>query len=69
VVVWDDGPGLPGDRPVREGVGLSNTRARLEQIYGPDHRFELQNAPDGGMEARLEIPFERQPREAIRGAA
>jgi len=69
VVVWDDGPGLPGDHPVREGVGISNTRARLEQIYGPDHRFELQNAPDGGMEARLEIPFERRPREAIRGAA
>jgi signal transduction histidine kinase len=39
------------------GVGLSNTRARLECLYGADHRFDVQPAPDGGTIARLVVPF------------
>jgi signal transduction histidine kinase len=58
--VWDNGPGLAAitrpDDGLREGVGLSNTRARLEQLYGPEHRFELENAPGGGLLVTLEIP-------------
>lgn len=65
LTVSDDGPGISG-KPVREGVGLANTRARLEQIYGPDHRFELVNGSDiGGLSVQLEIPFEKQPRFAV----
>ena len=57
--VWDDGPGLPqGNQPMREGVGLANTRARLEQTYGEDHRFELFNADTGGLTVHIEMPFE-----------
>jgi hypothetical protein len=37
-------------------VGIGNTRARLEQLYGTDHRFEIGNLPDGGCEVRIEIP-------------
>src|SRR5262245_35146615 len=39
--VADDGPGLPDPEclPGREGFGLRNTRARLEQLYGPSHQF------------------------------
>ena len=58
--VSDDGPGLGGT--IREGIGLANTRARLEQIYGPDHRFELRNGDAGGVLAHLEIPFEEEAR-------
>jgi sensor histidine kinase YesM len=58
--VRDNGPGLRAiTRPqdgLREGLGLSNTRARLEQLYGGSHRFELENAPDGGLLVTLEIP-------------
>lgn len=64
--VWDDGPGLSEGTVLHEGVGLANTRARLEQIYGPEHRFELRNAEVGGLEVHLEIPFEEQPRAAVR---
>ena len=59
--ITDDGPGLTGSA-IREGIGLANTRARLEQIYGGDYRFELRNATTGGVLAHLEIPYEEQPR-------
>jgi sensor histidine kinase YesM len=58
--VRDNGPGLIAitrpDDGLKEGLGLSNTRARLEQLYGAAHRFELENAPGGGLIVTLEIP-------------
>lgn len=45
-----------GDVRVSTGIGLSNTRARLEKIYGPDYRFEMEPRPDGGMHVRLDLP-------------
>jgi two-component system LytT family sensor kinase len=57
VEVSDNGSGLPKDEPAREGVGLSNTRARLRSLYGQAHGFELREAPGGGLLVRLLIPF------------
>ena len=58
--VRDNGPGLNGVTASREafkeGVGLSNTRARLEQLYGESHSFEMSDAPDGGLLVTLVIP-------------
>jgi hypothetical protein len=55
--VLDDGPGLL--EPLREGVGLSNTRARLAQALGPQARLELcdRPLPDQGCWARIVIPL------------
>jgi two-component system LytT family sensor kinase len=58
--VQDDGVGLPKDRPVEEGVGFSNTRARLQQLYGEAHRFMLADAPGGGLVVRVTIPYRRE---------
>jgi signal transduction histidine kinase len=55
IQIRDDGPGL--DENFREGIGLANTRARLERLYGEAHRFELKNAAAGGLVVRVEIPF------------
>jgi len=54
VRIRDDGPGLPAT--FQEGVGLSNTKARLEQSFGESYRFVLENASEGGVEVVLEIP-------------
>ncbi len=58
LLVSNDGPGLRNGRIPREGVGLSNTRRRLEQMYGPGCRLELANASSGtGVDARVTLPF------------
>ncbi|HEX2217505.1 MAG TPA: histidine kinase, partial [Gemmatimonadales bacterium] len=55
--VCDDGVGLRSSSPVREGVGLAITRARLRQLYGPEQRVELAPAPTGGAVCALSIPL------------
>ncbi len=56
--VCDNGNGLPSNGPApEEGVGLSNTRARLKTMYGDAHGFELRNEPAGGLRVRLKVPF------------
>jgi sensor histidine kinase YesM len=58
VSIQDNGPGL--SRTQRKilpgGLGISNTRERLRQLYGNHHRFEMINAPEGGLIVTLEIP-------------
>ena len=64
IEVKDNGPGLQVDQDgihLRKGLGLANTRARLERLYGADHLLELTNDPDGGLIVILEIPTERNP--------
>ena len=64
VEVSDNGAGLRGDEPAAEGVGLSNTRARLRTLYGEAHGFELCEAPGGGLLVRMMIPFRLRERRA-----
>lgn len=61
--VCDDGRGMPdGQRGIagKRGVGLDNTRARLERLYGTSHRFELNNSPGHGLTVSLAIPFREE---------
>ena len=56
-----DGPGLlesprPGSA-AGAGVGLANTRERLRQLYGDEQRLDLVNAPEGGLEVSVALPF------------
>jgi signal transduction histidine kinase len=60
VTVRDDGPGTDsGSRSGRLGVGLSNTRERLATLYGNRQGLELVDRPEGGCEARVDIPYRR----------
>src|SRR6266704_4671370 len=67
VAISDNGPGISSNAnlPWKQGVGLTNVRTRLQQIYGPDFRFELMNTNGGGLTAVMEIPFEREPNAGI----
>jgi two-component sensor histidine kinase len=62
--VRDNGPGLNGSAS-GGGLGLANTRARLQELYGPSHRFELTNAPPpgGGALAVIDIPYSDHARD------
>jgi signal transduction histidine kinase len=53
----DDGPGMRSDTPRREGIGVANTRARLAQLYGNAHRFEMTNVPEGGLRVTITLPY------------
>jgi LytS/YehU family sensor histidine kinase len=53
--VRDNGAGLATDS--QDGVGLSNTRSRLAQLYGKKHRLEMQNIDSGGLAVTATIPF------------
>ena len=55
--VRDNGNGLADAARPSEGVGVSNTRARLEQLYGTAHRFEFANGEQGGLLVSVVIPF------------
>jgi len=59
LAVRDSGEGLvPDGRAPRDGIGLSNTRARLTELYGPDAAsLEIADVPGGGVRARLLLPF------------
>ena len=53
--VADDGPGLPAGGGV-PGVGLSNTRARLAELYGTAARLDLDDTPGGGLTVTVTLP-------------
>lgn len=55
--VQDNGKGLPSGGELEEGIGLSNSRARLQQLYGVSSHFELQNAPGGGLTVKIMLPW------------
>ena len=71
--VKDNGPGLAAAQDasgrLRGGVGLSNTRSRLEHLYGAAQRFEMADAREGGLQVTLEIPFEKTELSARQEAA
>ena len=74
ITVRDNGPGLDpavgpdgtarltpsgnGTLPSGGGVGLTNTRARLEQLYGAEQRLSLRRvSPEGGTVAEVVLPY------------
>ncbi|HEU5182473.1 MAG TPA: histidine kinase [Candidatus Polarisedimenticolia bacterium] len=61
VRIINDGPVQAiGTLPVKgSGVGLGNTRLRLEQIYGDAFGLDISGRKEGGAELRLEIPLRR----------
>jgi LytS/YehU family sensor histidine kinase len=59
--VKDNGPGMQAgssaDQRLKRGLGFANTRQRLERLYTTGQHFQLSDAPEGGLQVTLEIPY------------
>lgn len=60
IEVFDGGSGPAAG--ARDGIGLSNTRARLRHLYGERARLQLLPAEGGGAVAVVELPLREAPR-------
>lgn len=56
IEILDNGVGVD-TRRVAEGLGLSNTRERLQRLYGAGYRFDLDKPTAGGCRVVLSIPL------------
>src|SRR5690349_4130890 len=58
LAVTDNGRGATGlGRGERHGIGLSNTRLRLDQLYGRNHSLTLERLAERGTRITVEIPL------------
>jgi len=76
LLVSDSGPGFKFEhrtRPSRpangNGIGLANTRQRLDQLYGARHLIEYGPSPSGGASVAIHIPFEPAPLQVLKETA
>ena len=64
LIVRDNGRGLPGanlNSSVRRGIGLANTQARLQGLYGQDQSFSFGKAEPQGCRVDIHLPFHLEP--------
>jgi len=59
--VVDNGPGagMSALTDAGTGIGIANTRRRLQLLHPGQHLFECGDRPAGGFEARIELPATR----------
>jgi LytS/YehU family sensor histidine kinase len=57
--IRDDGPSTESSQPgiITEGIGLGNTRLRLERLYGAAQSLTLAPIAGGGMMVELVLPY------------
>lgn len=67
--VSDDGPGLIALVEDTPGVGLTNTRKRLQQLYGDRFALDMRNGEQGGVVVTISLPFHTEPLEQAITAA
>jgi two-component system, LytTR family, sensor kinase len=62
ITVSDNGAGLPSNWQLKtsSGIGLANTAARLQQLYGDNHRFDIHNRDERGVEVEIVMPLRRR---------
>jgi two-component system, LytTR family, sensor kinase len=62
IEIRDSGDGVSSDRlaALNRGIGLGNTRARLEHLYPSGHQFTFANV-EGGFSVLVDIPCEIGP--------
>ena len=58
--VKDNGSGFKngGEQAFQQGLGISNTRARLEKLYGSSFHFDISNGATEGAVVRVSFPYQ-----------
>src|SRR6266851_5783132 len=60
--VYNDGPRLPVDwDKTGSGIGISNVRTRLQELYGDGFDLNMRNQGPGGVEVSFSVPFVAAP--------
>ncbi len=57
ITVENDGPVTNGNSNGAGGVGVANTRERLNQMYGGDQEMDFRLLPEGGAKLVISIPY------------
>lgn len=64
ITLLDTGPGIsdePQEHKYNEnssGVGLENTKNRLNQLYANDHKIKINNRTEGGLSIIIDVPYQ-----------
>ncbi len=65
LTVRDNGPGLAASaarpNPKGHGIGVGNTRRRLQQLYGQRQELVMRDAEGGGTEVVVRLPLRARP--------
>lgn len=59
LTIEDNGPGIIAGKNAssESGIGLSNTMARLQHLYGTRQRLDIANRAEGGLRLIIEVPW------------
>ncbi|PWU16825.1 MAG: hypothetical protein C5B50_12435 [Verrucomicrobia bacterium] len=57
LVVRDNGAGPQKPSKPRGGIGLANTRARLQELYGDEASLILTTPSEGGFKVEIKLPY------------
>jgi len=57
LTIIDDGVGMKEGDGADAGIGLQNTKSRLQQLYPNAFDFQILNRPAGGVEVRVILPY------------
>ena len=64
LIVRDNGKGISAEEcggAQRHGIGLANTQARLQGLYGREHQFSIARAEPHGCVVEIRLPFHTEP--------
>jgi two-component system LytT family sensor kinase len=57
LTVTDDGPGCPTSVFEEKGIGLTNTRNRLQRLYGSEATLLMENRVPRGVKVTITLPY------------
>jgi sensor histidine kinase YesM len=59
ITIADDGAGCNFDDPhFTEGIGLTNVKSRLQQLYGSEHEFSISSNQYGGVTVSIKLAIQ-----------